>query len=133
LGITNSTGEEAMARSMLICCLLVALAGCIATPQKENPPDDLSGDWEMTLPAGHVCRSPIIRTDSTHYQIPQIRNLSGLYERRGNLLVVVHPRNERLTEFVWEIQDSDNLVLVESPPVQKVGSDYKGAKLHRVK
>ena len=94
---------------------------------------DLEGDWEITLPAGFRYESRIERTDDNRYNIPSIAVLSGVYERRGDSLFVVEPNDPRLTEFVWRIEDPDNMVLVKSPPGEKIGSDYTGAKLRRLK
>ena len=46
-------------------------------------------------------------------------------------LAVVEPDDKRLTEFAWLVKDPNHLVLVESPPVAKIGSDYRGAVLSR--
>ncbi len=122
-----------MFKVMVMCVCLMIVSGCSTTKQKGSPAVDLSGEWTMTLPAGFVSTSPIERVDDTHYRIPNIKVLSGVYQRRGNMLVVVEPIDARLTEFIWEIRDADNLVLIQSPPVGKIGSDYTGATLNRIK
>ena len=112
-------------RTIVAALLLVVVAGCGAR--------DLSGRWELALPAGFTYQSRIERIGAARYRIPGIANLSGIYERRGDSLFVVQPNDPRLTEFVWQIQDPDHLVLVQSPPVGKIGSDYTGATLQRLK
>ena len=113
-----------MKLAMSICLAMVFL-GC--------GPSDLEGEWEITLPAGFRYESLIERLDDNRYDIPSIAVLSGIYERRGDSLFVVEPNDSRLTEFVWKIEDLNTLTLVTSPPVGKIGSDYTGAKLRRLK
>ena len=108
--------------------LAAFVAGC-----GSRQPSDLAGNWEIVLPAGFSYQSRIERIGDARYRIPSIVNLSGVYERRGDSLFVVEPNDPRLTEFIWEIQDIDHLVLVQSPPVGKIGSDYTGATLRRLK
>ena len=55
---------------------------------------DLSGNWELTLPKGAKFHSPIERVSENTYRIPAIQSLSGVYELKGDKLVVtgVHAR-----------------------------------------
>ena len=108
--------------------LAAFVAGC-----GSRQPSDLAGNWEIVLPAGFSYQSRIERIGDARYRIPSIANLSGVYERRGDSLFVVEPNDSRLTEFIWEIQDIDHRVLVQSPHVGKIGSDYTGATLRRLK
>ncbi len=111
---------------------MIALTGCAGLQPTVDTPPDLSGNWEMTLPAGFRRQTPIEKIDDTRYLIPKIGVLSGVYEHQGNRLVVVKPNDERLTGFVWEIRDAGSLVLIQSAPVEKIGSDYTGATLRRL-
>jgi hypothetical protein len=106
-------------------CLCLALDGC----GKKSL--DLSGNWELTLPKGAKHQSPIERVSENTYRIPGLKALSGVYELRGDKLVVTVPTDQRLTEYVWQVQDANTLILVEAPPPGKTGSDYRGATLVR--
>jgi hypothetical protein len=103
-----------------------------AQPNSQRDGVGLEGEWEATLPAGFTRRWSILHLDDTRYRVLKAGTLSGVYELRGDRLVMVEPDEKRLTEFVWQIKDSNSLVLIESPPVSKVGSDYRGAMLRRV-
>ena len=105
----------------------LALVGC----GKKTP--DLSGNWELTLPKGAKLQSPIERVSGNTYRIPAIQSLSGVYELKGDKLVVTVPTDPRLTEYVWKVEDANSLVLVEAPPASKIGWDYKGATLKRLR
>ena len=113
-------------------------AGVPASPAEALPasgPRDvagLEGEWEITLPAGFIRRLSILHLDGARYRISRSGNSSGIYELRGDKLVVVEPDDKRLTEFVWHVEDPNRMVLIESPAVSKVGSDYRGAILKRV-
>ena len=124
LRIRREVRGRGSARAIVAALLFTVVAGCGAR--------DLSGKWELTLPAGYTYRSRIERIGADRYRIPGIVTLSGTYERRGDSLFVVEPEDPRLTEFVWRIQDLDHMVLVQSPPVAKIGSDYTGATLQRI-
>jgi hypothetical protein len=96
---------------------------------------DLSGGWQLHLPAGFEYPVTIARCVGRHehLQLDVRTNMRGTYRRDGRFLRVVEAADERLTEFVWEAISPDLFVLVESPPVAKIGSDYRGAELRRVR
>ena len=108
----------------LIC---LALVGC----GKKIP--DLSGNWELTLPQGTKYTSPIERVSGNSYRIPGIKVLSGVYELKDDKLVVTAPTDERLTEFVWKLEDANKLILIEAPSTSKIGADFRGATLVRLR
>jgi len=108
-----------------LCCL--ALSGC------GKKAIELSGNWELTLPQGAKFQSPIERVSDHTYRIPAIQSLSGVYELKGDKLVVTAPTDQRLTEYVWKVEDATTLILIEAPPVSKIGWDYKGATLKRLR
>ncbi len=93
---------------------------------------DLAGRWQLTLPEGGQHSVLILNLGQNRYLLRSGGNTSGMYELRGDRLAVVDPDDKRLTEFVWSVQDSNKMVLVESPAVAKVGSDYRGAVLNRI-
>jgi hypothetical protein len=105
----------------------LALMGC----SKKAP--DLSGNWELTLPRGAKFRSPIERVSENTYRMPSLQSFSGVYELKDGKLAITMPTDTRLTEFVWKVEDANTLILVEAPPTSKIGSDYKGAMLKRIR
>ena len=91
---------------------------------------DLSGTWQLTLPAGFVKHMTIERLENNVYFLRPL-NFAGEYELQEKRLVMVKPVDPRLTEFVWKLRDDDSLLLVEEPPAAKTGARYKGAVLRR--
>ena len=91
---------------------------------------DLSGSWQVVLPAGFVKTMTIVSLGGDMYSMKPL-NFAGKYELRGNRLEITEPVDARLTEFAWELQADDSLILVEGPPVAKTGADYTGAVLRR--
>lgn len=93
---------------------------------------DLSGRWQLSLPAGFEYPAAISEQADGRLQL-QVRGvMRGVYVRDGRRMRVETPSDPRLTEFVWEATSANRFVLVESPPVAKIGSDYRGATLTRV-
>ncbi|MEQ9410181.1 MAG: hypothetical protein RIK87_20770 [Fuerstiella sp.] len=86
----------------------------------------------MVLPAGFEYETQIILRGTGLYQLQVPANSAGVYRHDGSRLAVKSPRDKRLTEFVWEIQSKDLLLLTEAPPAAKVGADYRGAVLRRM-
>lgn len=93
---------------------------------------DLTGGWQLTLPAGFEYPAEISRTADGRLEVDVRGVMRGTYRQDGRLIRVEIPSDERLTEFVWECVSPDQLVLIESPPVAKIGSDYRGATLKRL-
>jgi len=92
----------------------------------------LEGPWHLTLPAGFEYPVEIRSAPAGRVQVDVRAVMRGSYRRDGHLLRMVQPADERLTEFVWAFVSPDRLMLIESPPVAKIGSDYRGATLDRV-
>ena len=113
--------------------LLAAALFCLALFGCGKKALDLSGNWELTLPKGGKFQSPIERVSENTYRIPSIQSLSGVYELKGDKLVVTVPTDPRLTEYVWKVEDANSLVLIEAPSASKIGWDYKGATLKRLR
>jgi hypothetical protein len=119
--------EAGIMKNLLATALLcLAVFGC------GKKPLDLSGNWEVTLPQGAKLRSPIERVGENVWRIPSAQSLSGVYELKGDKLVVRIPTDQRLTEYVWKVENANSLTLIATPPVSKIGSDYKGATLKRL-
>src|SRR5262245_31505611 len=92
---------------------------------------DVSGEWLLTLPRGFQYRIKLTPLGNNRYRFtPGYLTMTGVYELRGGLMIMVEPTDERLTQFKWELQGG-GLKLVESPPRRKIGSDYRGATLRR--
>jgi len=103
-----------------------------ALPEGEPPSAGLAGQWLMTLPAGYQYETELVDMGENRYRLKGGGSVfRGLYEVRGDRLVIIQPDDERLTEFQWQIQGDDVLVLVEQPPAGKTGSNDIGAKLTR--
>ena len=113
--------------------LLTTALFCLALLGCGKKAFDLSGNWELTLPKGAKFQSPIERVRENTYRIPSIQSLSGVYELKGDKLVVTVPTDQRLTEYVWKVEDANTLILIEAPPISKIGWDYKGATLKRLR
>jgi len=58
-------------------------------------------------------------------------NSTGVYELRGNRLVMVLPDQGNLRGYEWEIQGDGRFILVSQAPVATGGSNYIGATLSR--
>jgi len=99
---------------------------------KEFARVDLAGTWKLTLPAGYEHEAKISPRGKGLYQFDVPTVMRGVYRHRGDKVAIEIPSDERLTEFVWEFQDENLLMLIESPPVAKTGSDYRGAVLQRI-
>jgi hypothetical protein len=93
---------------------------------------DLSGRWQITLPAGYELETQISSRGDSLYMLDVRGNFRGLYRHRGSRLRAEIPSNEQLSEFVWELQSDDLLLLTESPTRAQVGADYRGATLRRM-
>ena len=92
---------------------------------------DLTGDWQLTLPAGFTYPAVISRQADGLWRLEVRGVMRGAYRQDGHRFRIAVPSDERLTEFVWEGISPDHLLLIESPPVAKIGSDYRGATLMR--
>jgi hypothetical protein len=118
--------------SVAVLLVVTLLMGCATTKPAASTTTDLSGSWQLTLPAGFQDTVAISREGIRCYRLwkPGL-NINGIYEVRGDHLVMVVPNDPRLTEFVWHIDDADHLTLVEEPPASKTGASYRTATLKR--
>ncbi len=94
---------------------------------------DLAGNWRMTLPRGYQYEVTLEAQGDNLYRLEFPGNSSGVYRHKGSRLSMDTPRDKRLTEFVWQLQNKNLLVLVESPPTAKTGADYRDAVMHRIR
>jgi hypothetical protein len=106
--------------------LALLFVGC----RKSEP--DLSGTWQLALSARHQYMITISKEGKDRYQLAKPGlNFDGLYELRGDRLVMIKPRDPRLTGFVWQLDDSNDMTLVGEPPIGKTGASYLTATLKR--
>jgi beta-lactamase regulating signal transducer with metallopeptidase domain len=90
----------------------------------------LTGNWMMHLPAGFDRQVKLERIDQGHYRfLPRGLSMSGVYVLNGDRLTMEKPNDRRLTEFQWEIRESNRLVLVAQPSRSKIGANYLGATM----
>jgi RNA polymerase sigma factor (sigma-70 family) len=90
----------------------------------------LTGNWVMVLPAGFRYEVNMRRLAPDRYALENAVRFSGTYERRRDRLVMVEPAGRGEGGFEWEIAE-DCLILIKQRPVEKLGSDYRGATLKR--
>ena len=116
---------------VLVSILAVALiAGIAVMSLWSSKTVNLEGDWEATLTSGAKLHSPMVHLDGQRYRLVKLGVFSGVYELRGDQLVIVEPVDKRLAEFVWRVQGTNDLVLIQSST--KTGQDYTGAMLKRI-
>jgi beta-lactamase regulating signal transducer with metallopeptidase domain len=102
-----------------------------ASEQWHEATPDLSGTWQLRLPSGYQHTVTFERLDELHYRLtPSHFALAGIYELRGERLVIVEPDDRRLTEFEWLVESPQQLRLLE-PAVAENGGRYRGAVLLR--
>lgn len=136
---------------LLACCALaLALSSGGAFEQRlsvlrsearlgnSRGPQTLAGDWLLTMPAGHEFDAAIEADDRPNFYVfkPKMggNNLAGVYELKdGNRLTLVTPRKVGMQGLVWEVKNSNTLILIEHPPSTQRGSDYTGSTLGRQK
>lgn len=90
----------------------------------------LEGSWRMYLPAGFEHAIVLKPLGDNRYRLePGSLNSSGVYEVRGDRLVLVEPREPHLKGFEWSIRSPYFLTLTGQ--ASNTGSDYLGAVLFR--
>ncbi len=93
-------------------------------------PDDVSGEWHLTMPLGFKSTVTLKPEGETTLRLSNAGNFNGLYEVRFNRLWMKQPVDERLTEFKWLVhKELGIIVLIEEPPAGKTGAQYTGAIL----
>lgn len=117
-------------RLFLLCLLILLTTGHLPQTAQAQAVVDLTGEWKMTLPVGFKYIASISRLDARRWQLSNMAGVSGLYELRGNELIMVPPPDA--VSIVWQIQSVDNLVLIKAPAEERTGTDYTGATLQRL-
>jgi hypothetical protein len=91
---------------------------------------DYSGAWRMLLPAGFDLAAKLEAMAENRYRFTSGGSrFNGVYELRGNRLVMVEPKESRLEGFAFEVRSRYLLTLVEQSA--KLEHDYRGAVLFR--
>ena len=108
----------------------VLVAGCAT--DKSATTADLSGQWLLTMPSGFQHKVRITSEGNNLYRVSKAGVIiNGTYERRGNRLVMVQPTDSTLTDWIWKIDNGNQLTLVKEPDVTKTGGHYRKSTLKR--
>lgn len=92
----------------------------------------LAGNWRLLLPAGYDRPVTLKETGQNRYRLePGNLNCSGVYELRDKRLVLIEPREPRLSGFEWQVRSPYMASLVGQ--ASNTGADYSGAVLFRAK
>lgn len=110
----------------------LALAGCSTSRSSANPSANLTGLWQLTMPDHSQLMFRITSVGGERFRIWKSDSaLNGTYERRGNRLVMVLPADQRMTEFVWRIDDDRQLTLIKEPATSQTSRRYRNATLKK--
>lgn len=95
-----------------------------------RPSHDFSGSWRLLLPAGFEHQVTLTSAGENRYRVePRSLNMSGVYEVRGDRLVLAEPREERLKGFEWSVRSPFLMTLVAE--ATNTGATYRDAVLFR--
>ncbi len=98
---------------------------------KGNAAPQLAGRWLMTLPAGFKRQIVIRTTEGDRFVLEEAARFSGTYEFRDGRLITA--KAEAVKEhYEWKV-GADELTLVAQPPKEKLGQNYLGATLKRLR
>lgn len=106
-------------------------------PQRVKPAPaaaqrDFAGAWRVILPAGFERAITLKELGENRYRLePGNLTFSGVYEARGDRLVLVEPADPHHKGFEWTIRSEYLLSLSEQ--ASNTGSDYTGAVMFRGK
>jgi hypothetical protein len=104
--------------------------GCSTSKSAGVTSAQLTGIWQLTMPDRSQQMVRIVSEGGQRFRIWKGNTLiNGVYERRGDRLVMVTPADPRSTEFVWRIEDAYHLTLIKEPSVAKTGQHYRKATL----
>jgi hypothetical protein len=105
-----------------------SVAPAAARPGEQPEKLDLAGRWLLTLPAGYQYRITLEAVGENRYRFPSLA-FAGVYELKGQKLVMVEPVDKRMTIFDWTINNVNNLTLTDETGAS--GARYVGATLGR--
>jgi len=132
LVVTKEDGRNMKKFLSVVGILAFALlvAGCKTSQSSSNT--DLAGTWSLTMPSGFKHKVHITRETADRYRFSKAGVIiNGIYERRGNRLVMITPSDSQLTDWIWRIDDGNHLTLVKEPDVHKTGGGYRASTLQR--
>ena len=92
---------------------------------------DLSGTWLMTFPTGITDSIRIVSRGRQRWLIVSSTNMSGMYRRERDELIIEVPQTRGLTEFRWQISETNMLRLTHAPQPPKVPVNLIGTRLNR--
>ena len=93
---------------------------------------DLSGDWKVTFPSGIDDTVRFLGRGRNRWLLLSSTHLAGMYRHERDRLVIDVPQSRGLTEFVWKIESSKQLILERAPQPPKVPVNNTGATLARL-
>ena len=115
-----------------VCTFMLAVlislgAGCATTVSDiSTSTADLGGNWSVARPGREVITGQVESLGQGLYRFSNMYNLSGVYEVWKNMLVIKEPVHQNFTDLAWRIDSPNRLVVILSPPVAVVGTDYTG-------
>ncbi len=119
-------------RTLLILMLLVAVYLAGRYGDRYVFPSQLSGTWEAKLPKGFVRPITVTHLEEDRFLMTSGGSVfNGIYQWRGDRLVVVQPDDKRMTGLTWKWQDG-SMTLVGEPTGNPTGSSYLGTKMERL-
>ena len=115
---------------MGVVAVALFAAGCSTSKSAAITSSQLTGIWQLTMPDRSQQMVRIVSEGGQRFRIWKGNTLiNGVYERRGDRLVMVTPADPKCTEFVWRIDDANHLTLIKEPPAAKTGRPYRKATL----
>jgi hypothetical protein len=113
---------------MLAATLFVT--GCAT--DKSVATANLAGTWQLTMPSGFQHKVHVASEGDQRYRISKAGVIvNGIYERRGNRLVMVEPADSPMKDWIWKIDNENHLTLVKEPDVRITGGHYRKSILQR--
>lgn len=109
------------------------LAESRRTAHDRDTASEWVGKWELRLPAGFHYPVTLGKTDDGLLKLGCESNLTllGTFAFSKNQLQLVKPNDDGIDDFVWQLNDEGNFVLITDR--NRVGARYIGAVLERTK
>lgn len=119
-------------RTLLVLMLLVAVYLAGRYGNRYIFPSQLSGTWEATMPKGFVRPVTVTHLEEDRFLMTSGGSVfNGIYQWRGDRLVVVQPDDKRMTGLIWKLQNG-RLTLIGEPAGKPTGSSYLGTNMERL-
>jgi hypothetical protein len=125
-------------KRLLVGFALVVSPALLSAELDEHPPlsatraRNVGGTWRVFLPAGFEREVALKPLGDNRYEFePANLTFSGVYEARGDRLVLVEPADSNRTGFEWHIRT--RYLLTMTKQASNTGADYMGAILFRGK